>query len=96
VFYVVGTEPLESVKFGITSRDGRVRLRTHRSERGGNYSAVLRLFTDLPVGVADSIERSVKAALALGGMRPTQGEEYFHASALALILDIVDNYPLAA
>jgi hypothetical protein len=33
-----------------------------------------------------------KPALALAGIRPVKGREYYDISAMALVLDVVDNY----
>jgi hypothetical protein len=49
---------------------------------------------DLPVGLAQQIEREVKATLKLAGFQPVRGHEYFPASALPVILDIADHYPI--
>jgi hypothetical protein len=92
-FYVVTTDPLVRLKFGITSNDGRARLRTHRA---AGYRAVVRLMTGLPGDAAPDLERAVLAALRLAGVAPVRGREYYDADAIALVLDVVDNYPIAA
>lgn len=87
VFYVVTGNP--GVKFGITSRDGRVRLKDHRAD---GYVEVVRLVTGLAAGVALDTENAVKAALAAAGKVPVRGCEYFDASCLTLILDVADAW----
>ncbi|MFJ8017434.1 hypothetical protein [Streptomyces sp. NPDC096339] len=90
VFYVVMDEEEESLKFGITSRSPRRRLREHAKD---GYTIVIELLTGLPQGAGLDIERAVKGALRLAGVQPVRGAEYFDAAALALVLDIVDNHP---
>lgn len=91
IFYVVVNEAQCRVKFGITSGDGRVRLGYHR--RAG-YRTVVRLID----GLSDAflLERHVIKILGQTRVSAVKGREYFDISALALILDIVDNYPAAA
>lgn len=91
VFYIVMHDGSDRIKFGITSGDHRDRLRRHA--RAG-YKTLIRLLTDLPGSVAPDLERFVKSALALAGETPIHGREYFSAGALALVLDVVDNFPL--
>jgi formylmethanofuran dehydrogenase subunit E len=91
VFYVVISD-LE-VKFGITSGDPRSRLSDHRRD-GFQTAPPLRLLRDLPGTTAKDIEDACKAALKLAGELPTRGLEYFDISCLALVLDVVDNYPI--
>lgn len=52
-----------------------------------------RLLAELPEGVALEMERAVRAALKMAGTMPVQGREYHDSAALALVLDVVDNYP---
>jgi hypothetical protein len=85
VFYVVTGNP--GVKFGITSRNPRPRLKHHRTN---GYAKVVRLATGLAAGLALDTENAVKAALAAAGRVPVRGCEYFDASCLALILDVAD------
>jgi hypothetical protein len=93
VFYVVADDPAGRVKFGISWGTGPDRLATHRT---AGYRAVIRLVTGLPDGVADAIEQDVKATLRLAGFAPVKGREYFDVDALAVILDVADNYPVPA
>ena len=86
-FYVVTSEA--AVKFGITSGNGRPRLRTHRA---AGYRTTVRLLPGLPGDTAPEMERAVMAALRLAGFKPVYGREHFSIDALALVLDIVDNY----
>jgi hypothetical protein len=86
-FYVVTSDT--GVKFGITSGDHRPRLRVHRAS---GYLTVVRLLTGLPGDMAPDMEDAVKAALRLTGLSPVKGREYFDLDALAVVLDIVDNY----
>jgi single CXXC unit len=91
VFYVVAAP--NRLKFGITSHGGKPRLATHRA---AGFHAVVRLMTDLPGETASDIERAVLAALHLAGVGPVRGREYYDIDALALVLDIVDNFPVQA
>jgi hypothetical protein len=91
VFYVVANRPAARIKFGITSGDPRPRLTVHR--RSG-YEEILRLMTGLPGIVAPEVESAARAALALAGVVPVQGWEYYDISALAIVLDVADNWPL--
>lgn len=88
VFYVVLNKDSSRVKFGVTNGDGKARLATHR--RSG-YRDVVRLFPGVPMPGAADLERATAAALRDAGAAPVQGREYYDASALALILDIVDG-----
>jgi hypothetical protein len=90
VFYVVTTPAVGRVKFGITSGDPRSRLGDHCRE---GYRQVVRLFTDLPGDTAPGIERAALAALNLARIEPIRGREHFDGSALAIVLDVADNYP---
>jgi hypothetical protein len=89
-FYVVEHASAFRIKFGITSICGHSRLRDHRA---AGYTRVVRLMAGLPGDTAPEIERAVIAALALAGERPVRGREYYDVSALALVLDVADNYP---
>ena len=89
MFYVVASG--EAVKFGITSGDPRPRLRLHKA---AGYRTVVRLLTVLPDDTALELENAVKATLRLARIKPIKGKEYFDIDALAVILDIVDNYPI--
>lgn len=87
-FYTVTSA--EVVKFGISSGEGHRRLALHRSH---GYRTTIRLLTGLPGDTAEDLEDAVRATLRLAGLKPVQGREYFDISALAVILDVVDNYP---
>jgi len=89
-FYVVADLEADRIKFGITSGDPRPRLGDHRRD---GYLTSVRLLTGLPGDVAPGIERAALAALDLAGIKPIRGREYYDASALAVVLDIADNYP---
>ena len=91
VFYVVTDLAMDRIKFGITSGDPRPRLRTHCAD---GYRKTVRLLTGLPGTVAPEIETAALAALRLAGVQPIRGREYYDASALALVLDVADNYPI--
>ena len=39
------------------------------------------------------MESAVLAALRLADIMPVRGREYYDSDALALVLDVVDNYP---
>ncbi|MDX2649274.1 hypothetical protein PV341_38065 [Streptomyces sp. PA03-1a] len=89
-FYVVSNSD-GALKFGITTGDGRSRLSRHA---GAGYETVHRLLTGLPDGIAPRLERDVLATLRLAGERPLHGREYFPDRVRALVLDVVDNYPI--
>jgi hypothetical protein len=91
-FYVVVDRDAGRIKFGITSGDVRPRLTVHR---GQGYREVIRALTGLPGTTAPDIERAVRGALRLAGIQPVRGREYYDASALALVLDVADNYPVS-
>jgi hypothetical protein len=85
-FYVVtGTA---SLKFGITSGDPRTRLGDHRRD---GYIETVRLFINLPEGVARALENKVLKALKGNSFMPVQRREYFSIEALPLVLGIVDE-----
>jgi hypothetical protein len=65
------------------------RLAAHRS-RG--YRTVTRLLTDLPTDAAVGLERAAIATLALAGIKPVHGREWFDIGALDVVLDITDNW----
>ena len=90
-FYVVADRAAGRIKFGITSGDVRPRLTRHR---GRGYREVIRVLTGLPGTTAPGMEQAVLAALRLAGIRPVRGREYYDADALALVLDVTDNYPV--
>lgn len=90
-FYVLLNEEDQTVKFGITSGDPRPRIKVHARD---GYSTAVRLMKDLPAGVARELEKTMIATLKLAGVEPVRGFEYFHASALPVIVDIVDHYPI--
>lgn len=87
--YVVADD-LGVVKFGITSGDPRPRLGVHRRD---GLDQIVRLFTDLPDGVARGLENNICAALRDAREAPVRGLEYFSARALPLILDLIDHHP---
>lgn len=82
--YVTRNPKTCTVKFGITGREGTLRLSTHR--RSG-YTDVLHLFTELPDGLALHIERKIKLALAMVDAKPVRGREYFSDE----YLDLIEN-----
>ena len=90
VFYVVATDPLAQIKFGITSGDPRPRLRRHKAD---GYSQRILVLEGLPGTAAPEIEVAAIAALKLADIEPLHGREYYTADALAIVLDIADNYP---
>jgi hypothetical protein len=90
-FYVVTSDPIERIKFGITSHGGKIRLRAHRT---AGYRNVVRLMPGLLGDTAPAIERSALAALRLADIQPIRGREYYDGTALALVLDVADNYPI--
>jgi hypothetical protein len=88
-FYLVVDRGRHRLKFGITSGDPRPRIADHR--RAG-YVETVRLLTDLPGEDAPKLERAVLSALDMASETPAHGREYFDASVLALVLDVIDNY----
>jgi hypothetical protein len=88
-FYVVTADLAGRVKFGITSGDARVRLDRHRS---AGYRTVIRLLTGLPADTAVQMEQAAIATLALAGIKPVHGREWFDIGALAVVLDVTDNW----
>lgn len=92
-FYVLLNEEDQSVKFGITSGDPRPRIASHARD---GYCTTVRLMSDLPLDTARPLEKTVIATLKLADIEPVRGREYFCASALPVILDIADNYPIPA
>jgi hypothetical protein len=93
VFYVVADAERHRIKFGITSGNPRPRLLTHRA---AGYREVVRLMTGLSGTAAPEIETAALAALELAEYRPIKGREFYDAAALAVVLDVADNYPLVA
>jgi hypothetical protein len=51
--------------------------------------------TGLPGNAAAEIEIAARAALRLARIKPIRGREYFDGSALAVVLDVADNYPIS-
>lgn len=90
-FYVVGNEDADLIKVGITNGAGRQRLTRHRRD---GYTTVVRFLQDLPAGVAFSVETDVLATLRLAREKPVRGREYFPDHVTALVLDVVDHYPI--
>lgn len=90
VFYIVANDEQRRIKFGISTGDGRPRLRTHRA---AGYRRRIRLMTQLPGDAALEMEQSVKSTLRLAGELPEHGREYFGIHVLGTVLDVVDNYP---
>lgn len=89
VFYVLEHESKPLVKFGISHREGRRRLSTHRDD---GFTIVHMLTTGLADNIPRSAEKAVLAALAMAGEKPRRGREYFDASCLALILDVATGW----
>lgn len=89
VFYIVSDEANDAVKLGITSGDGRRRLATHRLD---GYDRVELVIDGLTGGEAVALERVCLSALRDAGEQPVKGREYFHARALALILDVARGW----
>jgi len=89
VFYVVADQARQRIKFGITSGDPRDRLGRHALH---GYAEVVRLAAGLPGSVAPDMERAVLATLRLAEAEPIRGREYYDGAALAVVLDVVDNW----
>jgi hypothetical protein len=92
-FYVVTDDTAALVKFGITTGNGRSRLNEHRRD---GFDTVHRFLAALPGDTAPALERDVKAALRLAGEVPVRGLEYYRDHVTALVLDVVDHYPIPA
>lgn len=90
-FYLVANEDASLIKCGITNGAGRQRLTRHRRD---GFTTVVRFLRDLPAGIAFALETDVLATLRLAGEKPVRGREYFPESVTALVLDVVDNYPI--
>jgi hypothetical protein len=88
-FYVVTTATGNRLKFGVTSGDPRQRLAKHRRD---GYTITVRLITGLPGQAAIKTEDACLDALRMADQKPVYGREYFDGTALALVLDITDNY----
>lgn len=88
-FYIVVDEINDVVKFGITTREGRRRLAAHRRD---GYDRTELLISRMPDGQAVALERTCLAALRDVGEHPVRGREYFHARALALLLDVARGW----
>lgn len=84
VLYVVRDPIAQRVKFGITNRDGSLRLRNH-SYRG--FTEVVYLQTGLPESFAAHVEQKIKLSLVMAGAIPVQGREYFSDEHTALIMN---------
>ena len=87
VLYVVRNPAMECVKFGITNRDGGMRLRNHSAD---GFTEVARLETGLAEGLAAITEQKIKAVLKMVRAEPVRGAEYFGDEHLALILNEID------
>ncbi len=87
VFYIV-TGP-RGLKFGISSRDGSVRLDQHR--RDGYGDPTVRLWAQLPGRLPDDTEDLVLARLKAAGHKPNWRREYFNIWLLDVVLGIVDQ-----
>jgi hypothetical protein len=90
VFYIVRNPSAGEVKFGITSGDPRPRLANHRA---AGYRERVLVLEGLPGTVAPEIEAAAIAALKLAGIKSLRGREHYGAEALAIVMDIADNYP---
>lgn len=91
VFYVVADDRRRWLKFGVTSGDPAHRLATHAY---AGFTRTVRQLVSLPDGVALELERSVLATMRLAGEKPVHGREYYDDAVEALVLDIVDHYPM--
>jgi hypothetical protein len=90
-FYVVADESAALLKFGITTGNGRSRLNDHRRD---GFGTVYRFLPGLPGDTAPCLEREVQATLRLAGEVPVRGREYYRDHVTALVLDVVDHYPI--
>ncbi|MCX4911909.1 hypothetical protein [Streptomyces sp. NBC_00878] len=90
-FYVVVNNDAELLKFGITHGSGRIRLNDHRRD---GFVTVRRFLPALPGDIAQNLERDVRSTLCLAGEVPVRGREYYPDRVTALVLDIVEHYPI--
>lgn len=90
VYYVVSgldaTTSKETVKPGISSGSGCNRLRQHADDGLGVQHLRIQ---GMPAGMARTLERFVLDGLAQEGWLSTRGVEYFSASALQDVMDLV-------
>lgn len=86
VFYVVVSDALGLVKFGVTSGDPQSRLGDHRRK---GYSRTVLVIRDID---AWPVERAVISALEDHGYEPAEGIEYFEWDALDLILEVAQGH----
>jgi len=86
-FYIVDND-LGSIKLGITTGSGADRLYAHRRD---GFATVLRFLASL--ADASLLEAHALKTLKTAGIEPVRGREYFErATALPVVLDIVDNW----
>jgi hypothetical protein len=86
-FYVVLNRSAGQLKFGITQRDGRVRLAVHA--RAG-FDEVYLLLTGVPNALA--LENWVRKTLEFAEEKPVLGREYFAIHNLSLVDDAVRGW----
>jgi hypothetical protein len=86
--YVVVDDVADVLKFGITSGNPRPRLAAHRSV---GFDRIVRIYTDLPDGVAYQLERDLIAALREAGEVPVRGREFFHGRVQPLVVRLIDT-----
>lgn len=89
IFYIVRNPDDGTVKFGITQKDPRPRMRDHRRD---GYSEVIRIVGELPEGDPRDIERNIIHALRDAGIKPVKGREYYPSEAFALIMDVAEGF----
>lgn len=89
VVYLVRDPARHWIKFGITSREGLLRLDRHRRD---GFTEVVRVEKELPVGTAPHVEQKIKLALAMAGEKPVQGREYFSDDSVPLVLNEIDQW----
>lgn len=89
--YVVQDDTRHLIKLGIATGDGRDRFWVHRRD---GFNTVIRYLPEL--ADAAVLEQHVLKTLAAAGFTPVRGREYFDQTALAVVLDIVDNWIMTA
>lgn len=92
-YYVVHNPIGHCVKFGVTGGNPQLRLNDHRRD---GFVSVLRLLTNLPAENVPKMEKDILEMIRVSGAKPIRGREYFTDDVLPVLLNAVDNYPIAS
>jgi hypothetical protein len=87
VLYLV-TDADGYLKLGITSGNPKPRLKDHSNQ---GFCTTVKLYTNLPDGVARKTEKQMLENLKQAGVEPISGREYFPPEALTMILEMLDG-----